>query len=71
VGFIKAIARFIWKHLDAWAGEAFTFVGLIIAWILVEPGNTRSTIAIICIGAFVIWTLFKVTLSFEEKKDDL
>jgi hypothetical protein len=68
VSLIKAIARFIWKHLDAWAGEAFTLVGLIIAWILVEPGDTRNTIAVICIGAFAIWTLFKVT--FNSEKED-
>lgn len=63
----KAIARFIWKHLDAWAGEAFTLVGLVIAWILVEPGDTRNTIAVICLGAFAVWTLFKVTFEKEEK----
>ena len=64
---IKAVARFIWKHIDAWAGEAFTLVGLIIAWILVEPGDTRNTIAIICLGAFAIWTLIKVTFTTEDK----
>ena len=70
MSFIKSIARFIWKHIDAWAGETFTLVGLIIAWVLVEPGDTRNTIAVICIGAFAIWTLIKVTLVF-EKKDNL
>jgi hypothetical protein len=60
---------FIWKHLDAWAGEAFTLVGLMIAWILVEPGPTRDTIGIISLSAFAIWTLFKVTLN-SEKSDD-
>jgi hypothetical protein len=67
MSFIKSIARFLWKHIDAWAGEAFTLVGLIIAWILVEPGDTRNTIAVICIGAFAIWTLIKVTFTVEKK----
>jgi hypothetical protein len=67
MSFIKSIARFLWKHVDAWAGETFTLVGLIIAWILVEPGDTRNTIAVICIGAFAIWTLIKVTFTVEGK----
>jgi hypothetical protein len=66
---VKRVAKFIWKHIDAWAGEAFTLVGLIIAWILVEPGPTRDTIGIISLGAFAIWTLIKVTLN-SEKSDD-
>lgn len=66
---MKRVAKFIWKHIDAWAGEAFTLVGLIIAWILVEPGPTRDTIGIISLGAFAIWTLIKVTLN-SEKSDD-
>jgi len=69
VSLIKAVARFIWKHIDAWAGEAFTLVGLIIAWILVEPGDTRNTIAVIYLGAFAIWTLIKVTFSTENEED--
>jgi hypothetical protein len=67
VSLIKAIARFIWKHIDAWAGEVFTFVGLVIAWMLVEPGNTRNTIAVICLGAFAMWTLIKVTFNMKDK----
>jgi hypothetical protein len=59
---------FIWKHLDAWAGEAFTIVGLTIAWIVLPPGDTRNTVGIICLGAFAVWTLFKVTLNVEDDK---
>ena len=66
---MRNLSRFIWKHLDAWAGEAFTLVGLMIAWILVEPGPTRDTIGIVSLGAFAIWTLVKVTLN-SEKSDD-
>ncbi len=66
---MKRVLQFIWKHLDAWAGEAFTLVGLMIAWILVEPGPTRDTIGIVSLGAFAIWTLVKVTLN-SEKSDD-
>jgi hypothetical protein len=64
---LKRVGSFIWKHLDAWAGEAFTLVGLAIAWILVEPGPTRDTIGIISLGAFAIWTLFKVTISTDSE----
>ena len=59
--------KFIWKHLDAWAGEAFTFVGLAIAWIVLPPGETRNVVGIICLGAFAVWTLFKVTLNNESE----
>lgn len=63
---MKQIARIIWKHLDAWAGEAFTVAGLLIAWIVLPPGKTRDIIGIVCVGAFAIWTLFKVTLDKDE-----
>jgi hypothetical protein len=63
---VKNLSRFIWKHLDAWAGEAFTLVGLTIAWIVLPPGETRNVVGIICLGAFVIWTLFKVTLNTQD-----
>lgn len=66
---MKRVAKFIWKHIDAWAGEAFTLVGLIIAWILVEPGPTRNTIAIVSLGAFAIWTLVKVTLNSDKTEE--
>ena len=58
--------KFIWKHLDAWAVEAFTLVGLAIAWIVLPPGETRNVVGIICLGAFVVWTLFKVTLNTQD-----
>ena len=56
----------VFKYLDAWAGEAFTLVGLAIAWIVLPPGNTRNIIGIICLGAFAMWTLFKVTLDIDK-----
>ena len=63
---MRNLSRFIWKHLDAWAGEAFTLVGLAIARIVLPPGDSRNTVGIICLGAFTIWTLFKVTLNTED-----
>jgi hypothetical protein len=63
---VKNLSRFIWKHLDSWHGEAFTLVGLTIAWIVLPPGDTRNVVGIICLGAFTIWTLFKVTLNTED-----
>lgn len=56
----------VFKYLDAWAGEAFTLVGLAIAWIVLPPGNTRNIVGIICLGAFAMWTLFKVTLDIDK-----
>jgi len=64
---VKRVISFIWKHLDAWAGEAFTLVGLAIAWIVLPPGESRNVVGIICLGAFVVWTLFKVTLNTESE----
>jgi len=64
---VRKVLPFIWKHLDAWAGEAFTLVGLAIAWIVLPPGESRNVVGIICLGAFAIWTLFKVTLNTESK----
>ena len=65
---MKKVLKHTWRHLDAWAGEAFTFVGLAIAWIVLPPGETRDVVGIICLGAFAIWTLFKVTLNSEDDK---
>jgi hypothetical protein len=64
---MRKILNVIWKHLDAWAGEAFTIVGLSIAWIVLPPGETRNVVGIICLGAFAVWTLFKVTLNSESE----
>ena len=64
---MRKVLPFIWKHLDAWAGEAFTLVGLAIAWIVLPPGESRNVVGIICLGAFGILTLFKVTLNTESK----
>ena len=64
---MRKILPFIWKHLDAWAGEAFSLVGLAIAWIVLPPGESRNVVGIICLGAFAVWTLFKVTLNTESE----
>lgn len=63
---MKRVFKSILKYLDAWAGEAFTLVGLAIAWIVLPPGETRNVVGIICLGAFAIWTLFKVTLEIDK-----
>lgn len=63
---MKKISRFILKHLDAWAGEAFTLAGLLIAWIVLPPGDTRNIVGIVCVGALAVWTLFKVTLDMDD-----
>ena len=60
------IAKFIWRHLDAWAGEAFTLAGLLIAWIVLPPGESRNVVGIVCVGALAVWTLFKVTLDTDD-----
>ena len=64
---MRKVLSVIWKHFDAWAGEAFTLVGLAIAWIVLPPGDTRNVVGIICLGAFAVWTLFKVTLNSESE----
>ena len=61
--------KVILKYFDAWAGEAFTLVGLAIAWIVLPPGNTRNIVGICCLGAFGMWTLFKVTLETDKDED--
>ena len=63
---MRKILRFILKHLDAWAGEAFTLAGLLIAWIVLPPGDTRNVVGIVCVGALAVWTLFKVTLDMDD-----
>ncbi len=64
---MRKVLSFILKYLDAWAGEAFTLVGLAIAWIVLPPGETRNIVGIICLGAFATWTLFKVTLNSDSE----
>ena len=65
---MRRVVKSILKYLDAWAGEAFTLVGLAIAWVVLPPGDTRDIVGIICLGAFAIWTLFKVTFNIEDDK---
>ena len=64
---MRKIFDFVWRHLDAWAGEAFTLVGLAIAWIVLPPGSTRNVVGICCLAAFAMWTLFKVTFTKDDE----
>jgi len=40
--------------------------GLLIAWIVLPPGDTRNIVGIVCVGALAVWTLFKVTLDMDD-----
>jgi hypothetical protein len=42
-------------------------VGLLIAWIVLPPGSTRSVVGVAIVFAFLLWTLSEVTF---EKEDD-
>ena len=64
---MRRILRFFWKHIDAWAGEAFTLVGLAIAWIVLPPGSTRNIVGVCCLAAFAVWTLVKVTFNKDDE----
>lgn len=64
---MRKLFDFVWRHLDAWAGEAFTLVGLAIAWIVLPPGSTRNVVGICCLAAFAMWTLFKVTFNKDDE----
>lgn len=63
---MKRVLSFLGRHFRAWFAESFTLVGLLIAWIVLPPGSTRSVIGVAIIFAFLIWTLSEITF---EKKD--
>jgi hypothetical protein len=58
---------FLGRHFRAWFAESFTLVGLLIAWIVLPPGSTRSVVGVAIVFAFLLWTLSEVTF---EKEDD-
>ena len=64
---MKRVLSFLGRHFRAWFAESFTLVGLLIAWIVLPPGSTRSGVGVAVVFAFLLWTLSEVTF---EKEDD-
>jgi hypothetical protein len=64
---MKRVLSFLGRHFRAWFAESFTLVGLLIAWIVLPPGSTRSVVGVAIVFAFLLWTLSEVTF---EKEDD-
>ena len=64
---MKRVLSFLGRHFRAWFAESFTLVGLLIAWIVLPPGSTRSVVRVAIVFAFLLWTLSEVTF---EKEDD-
>jgi hypothetical protein len=64
---MKRVLSFLGRHFRAWFAESFTLVGLLIAWIVLPPGYTRSVVGVAIVFAFLLWTLSEVTF---EKEDD-
>ena len=48
---MKRVLSFLGQHFRAWFAESFTLVGLLIAWIVLPPGSTRSAVGV----AVVFW----------------
>jgi hypothetical protein len=65
---MKRVLSFLGRHFRAWFAESFTLVGLLIAWIVLPPGSTRSVVGVAIIFAFLFWTLSEVTFEDEDKK---
>jgi hypothetical protein len=65
---MKRVLSFLGRHFRAWFAESFTLVGLLIAWIVLPPGSTRSVVGVAIIFAFLFWTLSEVTFDDEDKK---
>lgn len=65
---MKRVLSFLGRHFRAWFAESFTLVGLLIAWIVLPPGSTRSVVGVAIIFAFFFWTLSEVTFEDEDKK---
>lgn len=65
---MKRVLSFLGRHFRAWFAESFTLVGLLIAWIVLPPGDTRSVVGVAIIFAFLFWTLSEVTFDDEDKK---
>jgi hypothetical protein len=65
---MKRVLSFMRRHFRAWFAESFTLVGLLIAWIVLPPGSTRSVVGVAIIFAFLFWTLSEITFNNEDKK---
>ena len=58
---MKRVLSFLGRHFRAWFAESFTLVGLLIAWIVLPPGDTRGVVGVAIVFAFLFWTLSEVT----------
>jgi hypothetical protein len=65
---MKRVLSFLGRHFRAWFAESFTLVGLLIAWIVLPPGSTRSVVGVAIVFAFLLWTLSEVTFEKDEEK---
>ena len=65
---MKRVLSFLGRHFRAWFAESFTLVGLLIAWIVLPPGDTRGVVGVAIVFAFLFWTLSEVTFDDEDKK---
>jgi hypothetical protein len=65
---MKRVLSFLGRHFRAWFAESFTLVGLLIAWIVLPPGSTRSVVGVAVVFAFLLWTLSEVTFEKEDKE---
>jgi hypothetical protein len=65
---MKRVLSFLGRHFRAWFAESFTLVGLLIAWIVLPPGSTRSVVGVAIIFAFLLWTLSEVTFEKDEEE---
>jgi len=54
---MKRVLSFLGRHFRAWFAESFTLVGLLIAWIVLPPGDTRGVVGVAIVFAFLFWTL--------------
>lgn len=65
---MKRVLSFLGRHFRAWFAESFTLVGLLIAWIVLSPGSTRSVVGVAIVFAFLVWTLSEVTFEKDEEE---
>jgi hypothetical protein len=65
---MKRVLSFLGRHFRAWFAESFTLVGLLIAWIVLPPGSTRSVVGVAIVFAFLVWTLSEVTFEKDEEE---
>lgn len=65
---MKRVLSFLGRHFRAWFAESFTLVGLLIAWIVLPPGSTRSVVGVAIVFAFLVWTLSEITFEKDEDK---